>query len=439
MSENPSFAHPLVLVGVVLCLASANAGAASLEQLPLSHRSLLNAPAALYQPLSPSRDISVTVVSENPYGFSAETTAADCASACHLDAYWQWEDSVTADLPPIQVWDEADEAAWTSGDVDGIDPDDTTELGNLHSLSWKDWYFQRIYHDQPPSMQSLCQRCHMPYAAVEATGRGGVYAPMARSIYSENSQEGITCVSCHLDESGAILGANTISETEDQHAVVGLEEFADGVGLCATCHNDPVFGSFSRTATEHLAASGRTAAGDKPVYSCMGCHMAGETYSESSHSFPGGRSNAYRQMVFDVMLPVSLAVGEDLQISILNHGAGHNAPTGDKFRAFSLRVRVTNDVGETLVERETFITPIVRTPVFQEVVTYERVDAIGYVSSEIISYGLLPPGDYELSVALVYYQTKATELKWFNGTSETVDAFGEAIVNTWNTTLSVGE
>lgn len=366
----------------------------------------------------------------NPYGFTYNTSAQQCASCHHQNHLSEWADAAGSDIPAQNIWD--------AGDATSVDlgqepiPGDTTEKGSLHSLAWKDWYFQSIYQDQPDAGKGMCQRCHLPTVAVSATRSLGVYAPRARGTMAANVDEGVTCVSCHLDTSGNILGPEA---KDGAHDVVASVAFADGVTLCASCHDDPVFGAFSRTVTEHQEQMA-TATED---WTCVDCHMTRDDLGDDDffHAMPGGTSPSQRGKALEVMVPSSTSSTSPVVVRVDNVGAGHNAPTGDRFRAYVLATRITNGAGVVLVDKKTFFTPITNSPVFKEQVAYERQDPIAFEQSAQVSYGTLPAGSYKIHVEIQYYQIKPTTLQWYDGTVETVDAYGFAVVETVDKSLTI--
>ncbi|RME52075.1 MAG: hypothetical protein D6795_07160, partial [Deltaproteobacteria bacterium] len=314
-------------------------------------------------------------------------------------------------------------------------PYDTTEAGNMHSMAWRDYEFQLIYHEQPTLLQGMCQRCHIPVAASEAKRRWGVTAPKANSTKAANSGDGISCVGCHLDSRGNILGPESEGgdfAKEEEHPVWGSRAFADGVTLCANCHNDSVFGSFTKTADEFFA--------QRPPSGCVGCHMPATRQGDDdrrSHAFPGGQSAAFREKALRVTLPTTLTAGRELTIDVENVGAGHNVPTGDTFRAFSLQVSVEDPGGTPVLDHEVFITKRSKTPLYTEVVDYDRIEPIGYGERRSVGFGTLPAGSYTLHVDLRYYQIKPTVLAWRTKPREEVEAYGVSTVKSWDVALDV--
>lgn len=362
--------------------------------------------------------------SGNPYGFTRDTNAATCAATCHPMQLSDWEDAYGSDMVANPIWDSNDQAGQ-------LDPNNSKELGSMHNLAWKDYEFQLIYHEQTEANAKNCVRCHVPDTALYTMDLAGVVAPNSRSISSPNLSEGITCVSCHLDSSGQINSDISLPETASNHAVIANDMFKDPVELCASCHDDPLYGSLSQTATEHLQQR------PSADVNCVSCHMSDNT-GEIRHWFDGGHSPSHLKGALQVTLPTTLTSRDNFTATLKNVGAMHNVPTGEKFRAFVLNVQIIDNKGSTVIRKETWVTPNVVTPTSVEVVGYDRIDPIAFNSSKSIRHGTLSRGTYTVKASLTYYQVKPTTMKsTTTGATSVVTGFGQAKVNEWSYTLQI--
>lgn len=360
----------------------------------------------------------------NPYGFTRETPSATCAATCHPSQLADWESALDSDMVANPIWDSNDEAG-------KLDPYNTKETGSMHNLSWKDYEFQLIYHEQTDANKKNCVRCHVPDTATATYDLAGVVAPNSRSISAANASEGVTCVSCHLDGNGELVSDISLPATSTAHAVTANPLFVDGVELCASCHDDPLYGSLSTTATEHLAQRP-----DSNV-NCISCHMT-DSAGSIRHWFAGGHSPSRLKSALSVTLPTTITTRDSFTAVVKNVGAMHNAPTGEKFRAFVLNVQILDSKGATVLRKETWITANVVTPTDVEVVNYDRVDPIAYNTSKSIRHGTLSRGTYTVKATLSYYQIKPATLKsTTTGATSTVAPFGQVKVNEWSYALQV--
>lgn len=433
--------HPVGFYGVMLGITLVSAGTpAPLQANPSwasSHaqRAGSSLPSqghwtALAQAPSPEQT-ALTLISltdqaaGNPFGFTRDTSAIDCASTCHVQALMEWEEGAGTDMTANPIWDSQDE----SGD---LYPYNTLETGSMHNLSWKDYEFQLIYHDQTDANAKQCVRCHVPDTALQPLDIAGVRGPNSRSLSAPNLQEGITCVSCHLTPTGEIAGDKAIPQTENQHAVVANELIQDGVELCASCHEDTLYGSLASTTTEHLEQRP-----DSSV-NCISCHMTDYNTGEVTHSFPGGHSPSKLKSALAVTLPTTITTRDNFTAIVKNVGAMHNIPTGEKFRAFVLNVKVVDSKGTAVVQKDVWYSAAVVTPTFVEVVNYNRAEPIAFNASKNVRYGTLGRGTYQVKASLTYYQIKPTTLRsTTSGAIEVVEPFGVQTISTWDYKLTV--
>lgn len=255
------------------------------------------------------------LVTTNPYGFTNATTASECAATCHPSQLLDWEEGAGTDMVAAPIWD-ADDAAGN------LNPYNTVETGSMHNLSWKDYEFQLIYHEQSDANAKTCIRCHVPDTALEPKDVAGVYAPSSRGLTAANATEGITCVSCHLTPAGDIAGDMELSATANSHAVVVEPSFVDGVSMCASCHDDPLFGALSATVTEHLSQR------PNADTTCVSCHMTEWSTGAIRHSFPGGHSPSKLRAALSVTVPATITTRESFSTTLKNVGDAQRAYRG---------------------------------------------------------------------------------------------------------------
>ncbi|MFM7203684.1 MAG: hypothetical protein ACKO6N_23130 [Myxococcota bacterium] len=365
------------------------------------------------------------MVSVNPYGFTSATLAQDCASTCHPSQLLEWEEGAGSDMVAAPIWDSQDAAG-------NLDPYNTLETGSMHNLSWKDYEFQLIYHEQTDANAKTCIRCHVPDTALAPKDLAGVYAPFSRGLNVPNASEGITCVSCHLTPEGEIAGDMEITASTKSHAVVVEPSFVDGVSICASCHDDPLFGALSATVTEHL--SQRPDANT----TCVSCHMTDWSTGEIRHSFPGGHSPTKLKAALSLTVPATITTRDSFSATLKNVGAMHNVPTGEQFRAFVVSVKVFDSKNKQVLVKEVWLTPAVITPTEVEVVGYDRIDPLAYQQSKVLRLGTLSRGTYSVKTSVTYYQVKPATMKsTTTGATSTVTAFGKSQVSESTSTLTV--
>lgn len=317
-------------------------------------------------------------------GYTASTSATECMG-CHIYEYVQWDEGQTGHLFPTEVY--------TGGE----------RTGAMHRLALLDETFHTHYVEnrEPDS----CLRCHVPTTVYDVARTRAVYAPTSRSADAPNAEEGITCVSCHLDTEGNIRGEHAYTTSQADHAVVAdTRMFRDGFSLCQSCHGDPFYGALSSTYAQWDAqarSSGLT---------CVDCHMVSlDDFTTPSHAFPGAHSETMVGQGYVAHWPQTLGAGEDFVLEVCNQFAGHNLPTGDQFRAYVFKVTVTGAAGGFSEERR--ISPLFRTPVMVEGDEDGRYDPIPFLSCRDLEFPALRAGTYTVSYEVGFWLLKPAKVK----------------------------
>ncbi len=213
------------------------------------------------------------------------------------------------------------------------------ECRECHQDVWDEWHgshHQISYLN--PEVRALsddfrnkdCQACHLP-RPVSITGYGQRVLP--RQTHPE---EGVSCLSCHQDVDGAILGRNAAPDAPCRVRQSAAFTTAD---MCASCHNQ-------HTTTDQWRASSYAAQG----ITCNDCHMpevarqrpGGGTRTGRSHVYPGAHDAAMLKRAGRFELTRD---GDHVVLALTNVGAGHNFPTEERHRAVDLEVRFVQPDG----------------------------------------------------------------------------------------------
>jgi len=168
--------------------------------------------------------------------------------------------------------------------------------------------------------QKECRSCHLPQPILQ-TGAG------ERTLYRQaRPDDGVDCLSCHLDPQGRIAGRNASDKGCQPVANADLISMK----LCESCHNQ-------HQTTDQWRASNYPARG----ITCNSCHMAevkdGDTVLGRHHGYAG---------CHDLDTLKSAAVlrirheGGKVYVEVENTGAGHNFPTEERHRAVDIVWRV---------------------------------------------------------------------------------------------------
>jgi hypothetical protein len=169
-----------------------------------------------------------------------------------------------------------------------------------------------------------CQACHLPRPILE-TGLGR--RPLPRY---DRPNEGVGCITCHMDQHGRIVGRNT---RLDAGCMPIRNEPWLTMENCKTCHNQ-------HGTTDQWEAS------EYPSrkIDCNTCHMPEITRGHGGigrgHVYPGAHDiNMLRQAAeFRARKE-----GDKIIVEVENNGAGHNFPTEERHRAVDVIYRYVDE------------------------------------------------------------------------------------------------
>jgi hypothetical protein len=228
--------------------------------------------------------------------------------------------------------------------------------GSAHAHAWSDAGYQAALKSAGNS--TACLGCHLPLAAQhDQLAAGYVDGDITRPRLQDNAafdaslmSEGVTCAACHVRD-GQILG--THSTANAPHAVVVSKELGTSE-MCATCHqltwpdaDRPFYDTYGEWKASAYAAAG---------VGCPQCHMApvagvpqpGQGGVVAAHASP---TTVQRALTTLVQLPHAyLTRGQavDLRITLINSGAGHDVPTGNPFKSWTIEVAILDGAGRDL-------------------------------------------------------------------------------------------
>ena len=207
--------------------------------------------------------------------------------------------------------------------------------GSLHARSAEEPIYRAVRawaRREAPEAAALCDGCHTVALA------GGGRTPA------------VTCGACHqrpavaagpeelrVDPEAPVAGRRTVDAPHPVHPSPGL---VSGEG-CLACH-----GELRNRRGVPLCTTGPESAARHGGVTCLRCHMPG-----GSHRFPGADPAMLRRAL---ELGLSLR-GDQLEVSVVNRGAGHAVPTGPALRQVVLEVRLLDRHGRELARhREIF-------------------------------------------------------------------------------------
>ncbi len=207
-----------------------------------------------------------------------------------------------------------------------------------------------------------CNVCHFSLAfQVPDIDNIEVGRPQPRP--TEKEAGGVTCASCHLTPDGKIRSPH---EVNAPHETV-IEPKIQTSAMCAYCHSmgKRVPGKQTQTFLEWREDFHNLKLGSQQ---CQDCHMP-RTLRKSAeefdvpvrpvarHLWTGGHSP---QRVRSALSLVAVQPNEgkpDIELHIMNVGAGHSAPSGSNRRGMHLVADVVDEKGNAVATREWLFAP----------------------------------------------------------------------------------
>lgn len=320
-------------------------------------------------------------------------TKAEACLPCHAEEHDEWLNGPSESVSELEL---------ITGE---------TVRGTMHAYAWQDKLFRIEYeHMGEPE---ACRRCHMPTTAYSAHNSMGIYAPESRSMALPNYNEGVTCVTCHIDENGVLRGPLKRREEVEKpspHQVIEDPNMTEA-SFCSACHDDRVMGALTRTYTEYMQSP---IAGE---VNCQNCHMP-----ENRHIWPGGHNTDMVSKALDVKVPQALFHERTLTVSFENNGAGHNVPTGEALRGYVVSVEVEDRHGDLVFFDEVVIAPPIRTPIYKGEEVHTRLDPIEPQGTRDLHLGRFEPGLYTVTIEANYQLEREVTLIYWNGETRLIEA-----------------
>jgi len=241
----------------------------------------------------------------------------------------------------------------------------------IHSQAWTDPYFQVDWVFD--GRQQICKNCHIPLdRQQEHLVLGFDDQEKWKPILKTNpdfdralQHEGVTCAACHLRD-GEILGV--YGSDRAPHPV---RKIADPNEMCLRCHvvGGERWDTFFRippcgTVAEIEATSQTRGQASGTVPGCVQCHMplterplvaGGAMRAVRMHLWRGGHDpdtvKNGLSVTFEEM-PRPPRDGRSFALTITNVGAAHYFPTGTPDRHLTVSIRLLNQNGAVLREKE---------------------------------------------------------------------------------------
>lgn len=231
----------------------------------------------------------------SPRQEAAGTAIADC-QRCHQAVWDEWRASMHA-------------VAWTSPSVQAA--------------------FQHFGHDRK------CESCHAPIPVFET----GLENPV--KFRKQDHERGVDCVSCHLTADGRVAARHTNDDAPCRP--IATAELQSSL-QCAGCHV-AIYDDWKESS---FAVAGKT---------CQSCHMpaVADRTNGTSHLTLGGHDDQTVRMAARLTCEVE---GDELVVTVENHGAGHNFPGERHNRVLLVQVFEYSSEREIVLGRQRVIKDI---------------------------------------------------------------------------------
>ncbi|MBF0549725.1 MAG: hypothetical protein HQK60_04245 [Deltaproteobacteria bacterium] len=285
------------------------------------------------------------------------TSSEECGS-CHVAIYREYAMGFGGDLNYKGiVYKSAKDKLLTL-------PANVSTGGTAHSLAGLDPF--PIHARGVEESGKSCNVCHYPQSFeipdIENLETG---KPQPRPQNQEAG--GMTCSSCHLTPNGKIRGPYDVSGISDLPHETVTDPKVRTAAMCAYCHRlgKRVVGKQTQTFLEWREDFNKPGLGRQY---CQDCHMprtlrkTAEDFdvpirAVARHLWTGGHSPQRLSSALSLVVVQPKKDRADLELHVINVGAGHSVPTGSNRRGIYLMVVVQDAKGQKVASREWLFAP----------------------------------------------------------------------------------
>jgi hypothetical protein len=281
-------------------------------------------------------------------------TPSELCGACHKALYREFATGFGSDLEyKAIVYQSATGKPLTL-------PANVSATATLHALAGVDPF--PVHARTVEEEGRACNVCHFPQA-FELPDIETPAIPKPQGRPQEHELGGLTCASCHLTPDGKIRGPYNVMAPHPTVADPAMQTSA----MCAYCHamGKRVVGKQTQTFLEwredfHKPGLGRQ--------HCQDCHMfrtlrkLAEDFdvpvrAVARHLWTGGHSTQRLRTALSLVIVQGEEGRPDLDLHVINIGAGHSVPTGSNRRAVYLRAVVLDSEGKEVASQAWMFAP----------------------------------------------------------------------------------
>jgi len=281
-------------------------------------------------------------------------TPAETCGACHKAIYREFAFGFGSDLryKPTSLPTKPGERL--------VMPAKVSDTATAHAFAGMEPF--PIHAREAEEQGKSCNVCHFPEPfSIPDIGALEMAKPKARS--KEKETGGLTCASCHLTPEGKIRGPYIV---EAPHATIA-DPAIQTSAMCAYCHSlgQRVIGKQTQTFLEWRDDFNKPGLGKQH---CQDCHMprtmrkVAEDFDNperavARHLWTGGHSQQRLGGALSMAISQADEGKPNLELHVINIGAGHSVPTGSNRRAIYLIVNVLDKKGKSVGRKEWMFAP----------------------------------------------------------------------------------
>ncbi len=294
----------------------------------------------------------IAVVPSKDFPDGTATPSSHCG-VCHQAIYREYSEGFGSDMryPGVPLREAGDKVLEMPATV--------ARAASAHAISGVDPW--PVHAREVEEEGRKCNVCHFPQPWTIPDRKA---VEIAKPLAREGALgEGITCAGCHLTPEGAIRGPHAV---DAPHATVAEPRVSESE-MCAFCHamGKRVPGRQTQTYLEWRDDFFQAGLGRQQ---CQDCHMPRtlrKTAEEADvpvrpvarHLWTGGHSGQRLGSALSLVLLQPRTGKGEIELHLVNVGAGHSVPTGSNRRGIYLTAKVHDSAGKAVAEREWLFAP----------------------------------------------------------------------------------
>ncbi|HXY53217.1 MAG TPA: cytochrome c3 family protein [Nitrospirota bacterium] len=281
-------------------------------------------------------------------------TSSETCGGCHVSIYQEFVMGFGSDMKYNQM------VLLSPKEKPFALPSNVSSSASAHAAAGIDPF--PIHAREAEEEGRSCNVCHYPEAFnIPDMDITEITKPKPRT--KEMEKGGLTCASCHLTPEGKIRGPYDVQAPHETVKDARMQTSS----MCAYCHSmgKRVPGKQTQTFLEWREDFFKPGLGKQH---CQDCHMfrtqrkAAEAFdvpvrAVARHLWTGGHSEQRLRTALNLVIVQPQSGKSDLELHVINIGAGHSVPTGSNRRAIYLQVKVLDGKGKPVANKDWMFAP----------------------------------------------------------------------------------